>query len=410
MSETIGVYIDIGVESYLVGRCRLITKRRHTTSHFQYDDAWLSHEMCFAIDPENLPLSSVSVYTRTNKSSLPGAIRDTAPDRWGQKLIQRAYRKNGIDRRLTEFDYLLGMNDETRIGALRYRRSNQDEFDNDIEGYRIPPLIQLSALLDAANAVANDKETDAELRLLLNEGSPLGGARPKSAILDGEELAIAKFPKPDDERSIAQGEVLALELARESGINAASGRIENADGRDVSIIKRFDRDGAQRIPYLSAMSLLGKDDGDRGTYTEIAEIIRKHSSEPIDDLHELYKRMVFNVLISNHDDHLRNHGFLYDNRERWRLSPAFDLNPVPKFETDGRMQTAISDKGDDASIKLALDTCADFKLRPDEADKIVREIAQIVNGWPKLARRLGMTAIDQKNYATAFHLADEYLS
>ena len=176
MSDLIGVYMDIEDESRLVGRCRLITKRRHTTSEFQYDASWLDYQGSFALDPENLPLTDASFFTRTDTSCLQGAIRDSAPDRWGRKLIQRAFRKVETERHLTEFDYLLGINDETRIGVLRYRRANEEDFDHDIDGHRVPPLIQLPSLLHAANAVARDSETAAELCMLLNEGSPLGGA------------------------------------------------------------------------------------------------------------------------------------------------------------------------------------------------------------------------------------------
>lgn len=408
MSELIGIYIDVAEEARLAARCRLITKRRHSTSEFQYDPSWLKYEGRFALDPENLPLVEAPVFTRTDKSNLPGAIRDTAPDRWGQKLIQRAFRKAGAVRQLTEFDYLLGINDETRIGALRYRLADQESFDHDIEGYRVPPLIQLSALLDAANAVANDSETDAELRMLLNEGSPLGGARPKSAVQDGDHLAIAKFPKPDDIRSIAHGEVLALQLAKAVGINAASARLEDVAGRPVSIIRRFDRDGAKRIPFLSAMSFLGKSDGDQATYTDIAEIIRRHSSAPTDDLHELFRRMVFNVLISNHDDHLRNHAFLYDKGNQWRLSPAYDLNPVPSSETDGALQTAISDKSDEANLDLALEAAPHFKLKPEQAKIVIGAVIAAVKNWRKFAGMLGMSAGDQNAYASAFNIADTY--
>lgn len=399
MSDVIGIYIDIDDEARLVARCRLISQRNHATSMFQYDDDWLKHPSRFALDPENLPLKANPVYTR---AGLPGAIRDTAPDRWGQKLIQRAFRKAGVARALTEYDYLLAINDDTRIGALRYKRPDENDFDHDIGGYRVPPLIQLPALLDAANAVNEDRETDAELKMLLNEGSPLGGARPKSAIMDGNTLAIAKFPKPDDRRSIAHGEVLALTLAEQGGIDAADARVEVAAGRPVSVIKRFDRNDAGRIPFLSAMSFLGKTDGDDGTYTEIAEIIRKHSSSPTEDLHELFRRVVFNVAISNHDDHLRNHGFLYDSNDQWRLSPAYDLNPVPLFETDGTLQTAISEKGPEADLSRAIEVCAHFGLKEDKAKETIANMLSVVQDWQKIAAQLRMSAADQKEYASAF--------
>jgi len=408
MNDTLGIYIDIDNEARLVARCRMITKRRHSTSVFEYDASWLAYEGRFALDPQNLPLSDTPTYTRTEKSSLPGAIRDTAPDRWGQKLIRRAFDKSGLDRPLTEFDYLLAINDDTRIGALRYKRPGEEDFDHDVEGYRVPPLIQLPALLDAANAVSNDSETDADLRLLLNEGSPLGGARPKSAVQDGDDLAIAKFPKEDDVRSIAHGEVLAMTLARQAGLNVAEARLQDVAGRPVSIIKRFDRVDNRRIPFLSAMSFLGKSDGDDGTYTEIAEIIRTHSSAPTDDLHELFRRIVFNVLISNHDDHLRNHAFLHDKGEQWRLSPAYDLNPAPKNTTDGHLETAISEKGSEANLDLAIDACNHFKLKNNEANVIIAEMAEIIKDWRSVATRIGMSAADQKLYSSAFWIAENF--
>jgi serine/threonine-protein kinase HipA len=407
MDDTLGIYVDIDNEARLVARCRMLTKRRHTTSQFEYDASWLAYEGRFALDPQNLPLSSAPIYTRSENSSLPGAIRDTAPDRWGQKLIKRAFNKKGIDRPLTEFDFLLAINDDTRIGALRYKRPGEDDFDHDIDGYRVPPLIQLPALLDAANAVNNDSETDADLRLLLNEGSPLGGARPKSAVQDGEYLAIAKFPKEDDERSWAHGEILALTLAKIAGLNTAGARLQDVAGRPVSIIKRFDRENGRRIPFLSAMSLLGKTDGDDATYTDIAEMIRMHSSAPTDDLHELFRRLVFNVLISNHDDHLRNHAFLHDIGEQWRLSPAYDLNPAPASTTDGHLATAISDKGSEARLDLALDACDHFKLKSGDANTIIQEMAKVIKDWRTVAIGLGMSSRDQKTYASAFHIAEE---
>ncbi len=160
------------------------------------------------------------------RTSLPGALRDTAPDRWGQLLIKRAFRKAGEERTLSEIDYLLAITDRARIGALRYKRQGEETFEHDIGPYRVPPLIQLPALINAADAVQKNTETAEELKLLLNEGSPLGGARPKSAVQDKDgSLAIAKFPKPDDDRSIPHGEVLAMTLARQAGLTVADARI-----------------------------------------------------------------------------------------------------------------------------------------------------------------------------------------
>jgi serine/threonine-protein kinase HipA len=150
------------------------------------------------------------------------------------------------------------------------------------------------------------------------------------------------------------------------------------------------------------MSLLGKTDGERATYTDIAEVIRRHSSAPAEDLQELFRRIVFNVLISNHDDHLRNHGFLYDKNEQWRLAPAYDLNPVPAFETDGSLETAISDASDEASLELAIAAAPYFNIKSERARNIIGQMSTTVGGWQKLARQLGMSASDQGVYASAF--------
>ena len=272
MTDTIEVYVDHNGETCRVGSCRFVSGRHRRSSVFDYADAWLDRTDAFALDPANLPLEEPRIYTTSDRSALPGPLRDTAPDRWGQQLVRRAFRKAGEQRPLSEIDYLLAITDQTRIGALRYRREGEEAFDHDIGRYRVPPLIQLPALINAADAVQTNTETTEDLRLLLNEGSPLGGARPKSAVVDDRgRLAIAKFPKNDDDRSIPHGEVLAMTLAANAGVNVAEARLQDVAGRPVSLVTRFDRDGGQRIPFLSAMSLLGLDDGDDATYTDIAE-------------------------------------------------------------------------------------------------------------------------------------------
>jgi len=403
MTDTIEVHIDLDGETRPVGLCRYIARRGSRTSVFEYKDEWSEAEHAFAIDPENLPLRAGRFSRQSSKSALPGAIRDTAPDRWGQQLIRRAFRKAGKERMLSEIDYLLAINDVTRIGALRYKLPDEATFEHDIDRYRVPPLIRLHALVNAADAIQTNTETADDLKLLLNEGSPLGGARPKSAVQDNDgSLAIAKFPKADDDRSIPHGEVLAMTLANMVGLNAAPARLEDVAGRPVSIITRFDRNGELRVPFVSAMTMLGLDDGDEATYTDIAEVIRKYSSEPTKDLYELFGRVVFNVLISNLDDHLRNHGFLYDGDGKWRLSPAYDLNPVPIEEKVRELTTWVSEEGPDASLDLARNAAKYFALRNTQADIIIKQQEAVVAGWRKTANRLGMSAADTAAYASAF--------
>ena len=402
MNDMIEVHIDTADGTSVVGRFRYIDRRHSRSSAFEYADEWLRGTDAFAIDPENLPLRDGAFYTSSDKSALPGALRDAAPDRWGRQLIKRAFSKSGEKRTLSEIDYLLGVTDHARIGALRFRREGEDSFDHHIANFRVPPLIQLPALINAADAVQTNTETAEDLKLLLNEGSPLGGARPKSSVQDKNgSLAIAKFPKPDDDRSIPHGEVLAMTLARQAGLTVADAELLNVVGRPVALIQRFDRVGSRRIPFLSAMSLLGLNDGDEGTYTDIAEIIRMYSSSPTEDLNELWKRVVFNVLIGNLDDHLRNHGFLYDRNGRWRLSPAYDLNPVPLAEKARELTTWISEQGPEADLDLAREATPFFALKKKQAEAIIDEISAALKSWQSTARRLGMNSKDIDIYATA---------
>lgn len=403
MSEEIEVHIELDRVTYRVGTLRYVAKRSGQTSAFQYHPDWLSSDIAFAIDPANLPLTRDPYYRQSKKSALPGALRDTAPDRWGQQLIKRAFKKAGEDKTLMETDYLLAMNDATRTGALRYKRSGEVEFDHDIGRYRVPPLIALPALVNAADAVLTNTETAEDLKLLLNEGSPLGGARPKSAVQDADDtFAIAKFPKPDDVRSITHGEVLAMVLAQKAGINTAPARLQEVAGRAVVIIGRFDRRHKKRVPFVSAMTMLGLDDGDEETYTGIAEIIRQYGQNPTRDLHELWRRIVFNVLASNFDDHLRNHAFLYSDENKWVLSPAYDLNPVPISERPRELTTWISEEGPDASIELAMNACRFFALKAGDAKTIIAEVAAAVSTWRAVAKDIMMSPADISAYETAF--------
>ena len=403
MTETIEIYIDYAGGTHLVGRLRYFAKRRGQSSVMEYADDWLDNPNAFALDPANLALREKQIYTSSDKSALPGALRDTAPDRWGRQLIKRAFLKAGENRYLSELDYMLAITDLTRIGALRYRRESEKTFENDIGAYRVPPLIRLPELLNAADAVQTNTDTSENLRLLLYEGSPLGGARPKCVVVDSNgTLAIAKFPKPDDERSIPHGEVLAMNLAKKAGLTVAAARIQDVIDRPVALITRFDRRDGQRIPFLSAMSLLGLKDGDIATYTDIAECIRMYSSAPTEDLHELWRRIIFGVMVGILDDHLRNHAFLYDRDNMWRLSPAYDLNPIPSFEKNRELTTWISEEGPDASLELARRVAPFFALKCDQAQSIIDEVTAALKDWRTTARQLGMSSADIAVYATAF--------
>jgi serine/threonine-protein kinase HipA len=391
---SIEVHIDWQDATHLVGRLR--TAERGAAVTFEYAREWLNRAGAFSIDPTSMPLGPSPVHG----ASLFGAMLDCGPDRWGRILIERAVRKQVLERKpYREIDYVLALDDTARIGALRFRTEPTGPFLAATAG-KLPPMVSLAALLRAADAIHGETETAADLRFLLGAGSPLGGARPKSAVtLNDGRLAMAKFPKPDDGRDIAAGEVLALHLAKQAGINVAESQLITVGGRSVSVITRFDRTGKQRLPFISANSLLGLPHGEPGAYTLLADGIRQFGDNVAGDLGELWRRLVFSLLASNYDDHLRNHGFLMRNAGKWSLSPAYDLNPVPEIERAQMPKTAISEETADSSIEAALEAAPRFGLKPAAAKAIVREAA----------KKLRIPARTLDAYATAFEhpLMDE---
>ena len=391
------VHIDWEDETHAIGR--LHTADRSATVSFEYTTDWLRRPGAFAIDPTSLPLRAGVQHSAT----LFGAMQDCGPDRWGRLLIERAVRKQVLERRpYQDLDYVLALDDASRIGALRFRAEADGPFLASSSG-KIPPLVQLSALLNAANAVHGETETAQDLRFLLGQGSPLGGARPKSAVvLASGQLAIAKFPKPDDVRDIAAGEILALTLASKAGIQVASHQLVNVKGYNISVITRFDRVGMRRIPFLSAHSLLGFAPGQSGAYTMLADGIRQLGDNTIGDLRELWRRLIFSLLASNYDDHLRNHGFLMQQSGRWSLSPAYDLNPVPEIDRTQTPKTPITEDDPEPSIDTALAAASRFGLKASAAKSILREVLAAVNDWRQIGHQLRLKASTLGAYASAF--------
>ena len=394
---SVEVHIEWAGETHFVGR--LHTAERSPAVSFEYAPGWLGRAGAFAIDPTALPLRSGAHHSL----ALFGAMQDCGPDRWGRVLIERAVRKHVLDRKpYQDLDYVLALDDSSRIGALRFRGDAESPFLAAGHG-KIPPVVQLAALLNAANAVHDETETAKDLRYLLGQGSPLGGARPKSAIaLPGGQFAIAKFPKPDDTRDIAAGEVLALTLAQQAGITVAGHRMVEVQGHAVSVVTRFDRDGARRIPFLSANSLLGLPPGELGAYTMLADGIRQFGHDATADLRELWRRLIFSLLASNYDDHLRNHAFLMREPGRWALSPAYDLNPVPEIDRRHTPKTAITEYQEEPSIASAVDAAPRFGLKAAEAKFILREVLDAVSGWRNTGKQLSIKASTLDAYATAF--------
>ena len=391
------VHVDWQGQTHLVGR--LHAAERGPSVSFEYAPGWLQRDGAFAIDPTSLPMQRGAHHG----AALFGAIQDCGPDRWGRVLIERAFRKKVlVQKPYQDIDHVLALDDASRIGALRFRLDAGSPFLAATTG-KLPPLIQLNALLHAANAIHSETETAQDLRFLLGAGSPVGGARPKSVVRLGDgHLAIAKFPKPDDTRDIGAGEILGLALAAQAGIRVAGHRLVAVGKRSVAVITRFDRAEQKRIPFISAASLLGLRQGDAGAYTLLADGIRQFGNDVTGDLRELWRRLVYSLLASNFDDHLRNHGFLMHEPGRWSLSPAYDINPVPEMDRVHTSKTAIAEDPAEPGIAVALDVAGRFGLKSAGAKKILREVFAAVSGWRTTGRQLRIKAATLDAYASAF--------
>jgi serine/threonine-protein kinase HipA len=416
-TRTLLVYLgDTGLE---VGELQFSRQGQKELSAFRYSPAWLSNPDCFALSPD-LPLSADFQYRTGSKetSTFAGAIADTEPDGWGRRVINRAHAKRrkaekdaGRDAgsaQLSDLDYLLGVLDSSRIGALRFRDNANSPFldvphdDNLPEGTHEVPL---QTLIQASKAVESGKETATDLAYLKGRGTSLGGMRPKATVLkpDGT-LTIAKFPSVNDTRDMARGEVLALLLAKEAGLNASEAEVVMAGTQAVALIVRFDRPRAGgRIPYLSAASLLQLDSREDGAYTQIAEAIDRFSPRPLEDKQELWARICFNMLITNVDDHMHNHGFLHSGGGQWRLAPLFDVNPFPDKEPI--LKTAVTEaSGETGDIQEALEAAAYFGVSDDDAHAILTRMAAALTDWKRIARSpaVGMSDDEIEKVTPAF--------
>jgi serine/threonine-protein kinase HipA len=318
-----------------------------------------------------------------------------------------AEREKRTPRTLFEMDFLLLVDDEVRAGALRFAEKQGGPFVAEPGKFRIPPIVELNRLLSAAERVIEDKESEEDLRLLIAPGSSLGGARPKASVRDHDgSLAIAKFSHRDDSANIVLWEAVALSLADTARIIVPEWRVESVADKAALILRRFDRQNRARIPFVSAMSLLGASDNEPHSYLEIAEALRQVGAAPNEDLKQLWRRIVFNVLISNTDDHLRNHGFLYEGPAGWRLSPAYDMNPVSVDVKPRVLSTSIDPDDPSASIELAFAAAEYFGLKDKEARLIAAEIGSVVSAWRKSAETTGLGRAEIDRMASAFEHDD----
>lgn len=395
--------VHLGVGGQVVGRLHLGSGKR---SAFSYDAQWLQDPRFFVLSPDLLPVPGV----QHPRQVFFHALADTAPDSWGERVIRRAHAKLRQEDRdtpaLEPVDFIMWVDDEARVGALRLFDPGEQIYLHAGGMHRhIPPLVELGQIVQAARALEAGTESAQDLRYLLGQGTSLGGARPKSSVRDTDgRLALGKFPSQVDKRDVIRGEVLAMQLAVKAGIYAAAARVESIHGTAVAIIRRFDRtDEGDRIPYVSAATMLQSDGREAvHAYTELVDVLLQEGSHPIADIQQLWRRLVFNFLICNTDDHLRNTGFLYDARNHgWRLSPAFDLNPMPGDRRESKTWLT-EDSGPIDSRDLLMAGAPYFRLDAAAAAAIWAEVAQAVDGWRVMAKGLGMRGTDLVDFEPAF--------
>jgi serine/threonine-protein kinase HipA len=402
----ISVFVALNAATELHVGTLYVHRRRGTESAtFSYAGEYLAHPQAYAVDPE-LPLRSGAHQTRVG-AALFGAFTDCAPDRWGRTLVTRreaalARAERRTPRSLGEVDFLLGVRDDLRQGALRFCIDNGPFLAEDQTG--APDLTDLPSLLELADRAETDSADLPDLQRLIRIGSSLGGARPKAHVrhIDGR-IAIAKFPSAHrDDWNVMAWEKVAHDLAADAGIDVPQTTLLNLVGRQVLIVDRFDRTATGgRVGYASAMTMLEAGDGDRRSYLDIADVIERTSLTPTADLAQLWRRIVFSILISNTDDHLRNHGFLHRHGDAWQLAPAFDLNPEPG---PGRkyLSTAIDRDDDLADLATAFRVADQFRVSPDAARRTLAEVAGAVDTWRTTARRYRLSASEITAMEPAF--------
>ena len=380
---------------------------------FEYNSTWLASDQAQLIDPE-LQLYSGLQHLGTDQKNF-GLFLDSSPDRWGRLLMRRreaamAKIEERAEQNLFETDYLLGVFDGHRMGALRFKLVMDGSFLNDNRELASPPWASLSELEQISikleqDDIIEDPEYLKWLSMLIAPGASLGGARPKANIVgkDGS-LWIAKFPSRNDEGNIGGWEMVTYELAIAAGIKMAESKAQKFSSNHYTFLtKRFDRttDG-ERIHFASAMTMLGYTDGqdhdDGISYLELAEFISENGANISNDLEELWRRIVFNICVSNTDDHLRNHGFIL-SASGWLLSPAYDINPV---ETGTGLKLNISDNDNSLDLALAMEVHEFFRLSKDRATEIINEVKTAVRTWKDIATKYGLSRAEQELKARAF--------
>ncbi|MBR5973947.1 MAG: type II toxin-antitoxin system HipA family toxin [Clostridiales bacterium] len=399
-------------ESVLLGKLYVDVIRGGETYAFEYDPDWLrKSNLSVSLDPMLQPFTGRQF---PYGKGIFGAFADASPDRWGRVLMNKrerilAEKESRKPRKLYDSDYLLGVYDQTRMGGLRFKTEKDGAWKSDDEVVAVPPWAKLRTLEEASRKYENDESGLAEkwINQLLRPGSSLGGARPKATVIDPEgSLWIAKFPSKNDEDDSGAWEQIVHDLAEMCGLDVPPSKLERFSRYGSTfLVKRFDRDGTRRIHYSSAMTLLGKTDGasaaDGTSYLDIASFIRANGADPQTDLRELWSRIVFNMAVSNTDDHLRNHAFLL-TQKGWKLSPLFDVNPVPYGD---ELALNVNESDNRIRLALAIDTAVQFGISKSDAESLARDIVLTVqDNWERLASGYDLSRANRERMRPAFSL------
>jgi serine/threonine-protein kinase HipA len=421
MTATIAVYADwVGLgEPLRLGWLHARRGAGREVFEFEFDAAALAHPAARGLYMDaRLGLFEGRQHPPQGHETF-GMFTDASPDRWGRLLmrrrLERAQRAGQVGKavRLHESDYLLGVHDTYRSGALRLRLDDASDFLDNQHGAAAPPFVQLRALEAASLALERDEDNtsaagDGWLRMLIAPGGSLGGARPKTSVVDPQGLLwIAKFPSVRDEYNVGAWELVLQTLAKGCGLAVPQGLARRfASPHHTFLVKRFDRTPEGRLHFASAMTLTGRLDGDDAStgasYLEIARVLIEHGAQTNADLRELWSRIVFNMLVSNTDDHLRNHGFILVPGKGWRLSDAYDMNPVPECQG---LKLNVSQADNAMDLDLARSVAPYFRVSKKLADQIVKRSQAVVRQWPKIADSLNVRPREKERMAVAFRLA-----
>ena len=387
-----------------IGRCVIENTRGKEIIGFAYERTWIENHPGFIFDPDIYQTEGLQ-FPPADKPCF-GFLSDVSPDRWGRKLMDRREALDAKDedrpkRKLQESDYILGVHDGGRVGAIRFYDSSRGVYLSDRDTLSAPPMEKLRELEQAAIKIDEDSDVRKWIKNLIEPGSSLGGARPKANVVDEQgNIWIAKFPSTRDEYDIGAWEMVAHNLSVKCGINCPEARVMRFSDRGTTYLsKRFDREHTRRIHYASAMTVAGKTDMESAGYLDIISSIETLCIHPKEALSELWRRMIFNICISNTDDHLRNHGFLLGD-DGWHLSPCFDVNPDPDKD---HMVLTIGDSTD-KSLANALDMADYFRLSVSQAKESIRDIQSIVyDNWVKEADKLKISHREKEKMKPAFN-------